>query len=530
MQSFVANRAGSPARPQSANSKRQAAAANAKQAVPRTSLQPEPAQQHTTAQIQRVNNPNRNGLVNRGQRRDSGETISGRNDLYGTDAGSSIDTTIHSQPANKAEQVRRVQDSQHGQAARHKERVVYDSESEHHSSDDEEDDGEEEEYEQGYQNDEMDYDARSGSQQDLPQHGLFMEGNSYPSTTSGLPDDRSYHEIIEQQRPFQPAQNHNQREPVQQHPVQSYPMHPTQPPIIQRTNGQPAVTSNMAVPSTFEKGTIIRETEQRVQKDLNRRGRVAHQPNASLDVPHHPVGSNMAIPQRPGGPTANHRALTPGSQIPQPAVGVTQTLAPKSVRASPGPSILAARPAQTQAQIQFQEELTARHHPVEEDLPPEAESPVEDYDAPVLFELEYEQLKNEDFDHEPRGTNKVISDDMQQRKLSERLVHVQKNLTVEDQGQFFRALKTDEWEEAGDWFLEQFTNIISRAKDARQNKRKLAREFEDQVEQRYRHVAKRQQNVETALQGMKAKGQGLIPKSPRASREPSVKASRLQKR
>ena len=55
---------------------------------------------------------------------------------------------------------------------------------------------------------------------------------------------------------------------------------------------------------------------------------------------------------------------------------------------------------------------------------------------------------------------------------------------------------------------------------ARQQKRKLATEFEDEIEKRYRYVAKRQHHVEGALDKMKTQGEGLVPKSPRASKSP----------
>lgn len=134
--------------------------------------------------------------------------------------------------------------------------------------------------------------------------------------------------------------------------------------------------------------------------------------------------------------------------------------------------------------------------------------------------MSYDQLKNEDFDTVPRGAPQPLSEDMLHKSLAERLEHVWKSLDAGDQGKFFRALPTHEWEESGDWFLGRFTDIIQRTKDARQKKRKLAKEFEDQVETRYHHVAKKQQQVQNAMGKMKTQGQGLVPRSPRASKTP----------
>lgn len=146
-----------------------------------------------------------------------------------------------------------------------------------------------------------------------------------------------------------------------------------------------------------------------------------------------------------------------------------------------------------------------------------------DYDFDALKAMQYEQLKREDFDHNPRAPPHLLSDNMQQKPLTERLEHVQHNFDAGKQSQFFSALPTTEWEDAGDWFLEQFSSIIQRTKDARQNKRKLAQGFEDEIEKRHEHVSKKQRQVEDAMHKMQTQGEGLMPRSPRASRSPKTK-------
>jgi hypothetical protein len=279
--------------------------------------------------------------------------------------------------------------------------------------------------------------------------------------------------------------------------------------------------------NTIQKSNMIRETDQRAREDLNRRGESVQQVVPAPTMPGRST-SKIAI-QASRAAVVQHRAATTGPQVSQAAFqsnsGPAYATATKAVYVSPGAPnqpLLLPRP---QPHPQPQEELIDRYHSIEEDSVPESEGPSEDYDAPVLFDMSYEQLHKEDFDHEPRGTNRVLSADMQSRSLIERLVHVQNKCNPVDQSQFFRALPTREWEDAGDWFLDQFSKVINRAKEVRQNKRKIAREFEDKVQGRYTQVAKRQRNVEDALGEMKEKGQGLIPKSPRASKEPVAKGS-----
>jgi len=144
--------------------------------------------------------------------------------------------------------------------------------------------------------------------------------------------------------------------------------------------------------------------------------------------------------------------------------------------------------------------------------------PIEDYDRPTLFEMEYEDLKKQDFDFVPRGITQVLPKDMLQKSLDERLTYVKQNLDVENQGKFFSSLNTDEWEDAGDWFVEQFGIIIKRTKEARQAKRKLAIAFETDIELRHKRVSKKQLLVEGALNKMKLHGESLMPKTPTPSR------------
>ncbi|KAF2727639.1 hypothetical protein EJ04DRAFT_517131 [Polyplosphaeria fusca] len=150
---------------------------------------------------------------------------------------------------------------------------------------------------------------------------------------------------------------------------------------------------------------------------------------------------------------------------------------------------------------------------------------IEDYEHSELIQMSFERLKNERFDTDPRAETHVLSEDMLSKPLKDRLHHVQKSLDAGDQTKFFSSLPTDEWEDAGDWFLDQFQGLVNRAKIARQNKRKLAMDFEAEVEKRHYHVVKRQRTVDGALEKMHQKGLGLLPKSPTPVRQMNKKQS-----
>ncbi|KAF1976259.1 hypothetical protein BU23DRAFT_551727 [Bimuria novae-zelandiae CBS 107.79] len=530
MQGFIANRAGSP-RPGSANGRRANATALKVQVKP-TALRPEPAQQHTGVRRQPLNSVNQaGGQPNHGQRRDSGETINGRHDLFGTDAGSSIDTTVNGPSSIKDEH------GQHTQQRQSAQQQVHGYGQEEFYSEDESGDQEESEYEEDGRNNQFNYEEMDEAQQALIQGGFLAEGNSYPSTTSGPTEDLFNQRNIGQQRLVDSVEAAGSSEVIPRHVGQGHTARQGQP-SLQRANHPSATASTMPAPTIYQKSAAFREDE-RANTNLTFRGGTGHHNNSAPVPSSQPPAYSQAVPQasRSANLAAAQRAPVSATQIPQrgtrPPSGppFAPPIKPAHVApAAPAPVAPVARPAQPQPRPQPKEEPVALFQPIDEDEVHETEGPLEDYDIPELFNLNYDQLRNEDFDEEPRGKDQVLADDMQPRALKERLVHAQKDLTADNQAKFFRMLPTREWEDAGEWFMDQFSDIIDRAKKTRQNKRKLAREFEDKVEKRYRQVAKRQQNVEVALDGMKAKGQGLIPKSPRASKEPGSKTPRARKR
>lgn len=149
--------------------------------------------------------------------------------------------------------------------------------------------------------------------------------------------------------------------------------------------------------------------------------------------------------------------------------------------------------------------------------------PEGDYDPEVLAGMAYDDLRDESFDKNPRQRDPFLPKDMREKPLSERLHFVQLEFDPAKQSEFFGALPTSEWEDAGDWFLDQFSAIIQKTKEARQKKRKAAQELEQEIEGRHQQISKKQRLVEGAMAKMQAQGEELVPKSPRSSKGPRPK-------
>ncbi|EKG17212.1 hypothetical protein MPH_05590 [Macrophomina phaseolina MS6] len=138
-----------------------------------------------------------------------------------------------------------------------------------------------------------------------------------------------------------------------------------------------------------------------------------------------------------------------------------------------------------------------------------------DYSQDELFRKSYTELHKEPFDFEPRNdpTKQPLAH-LNNKSLDERMDAAFKELRPEDQATFFATLDIDEWEQAGEWFLDEFGELAKRFKAARRKKREAARKFEDEIRKRNDAVSRKRQCVEDHIVEMKAKGSSLLPQTP----------------
>lgn len=313
----------------------------------------------------------------------------------------------------------------------------------------------------------------SGPSQAFP----IVEGDSYPSTTDGQP--------TQWEEPVITSEDYAREEAV----VSARPAVKNQ---ATRPSAQPQQYGQLSSivgignkPSAlFQQGTTLRAQQRTAPQSSHRIVSNVQPTSQPPTYTQANVGAPSAIPINPNGRPA---AYSQSGQNMQPVQrAISNPHRPGSLR-----------------------------RPVEDDLVSELSTrPNDDYEHKALLSMGYEDLKKESFDLDPRAGIPVLGEDVLQKPFIERLDYVQKNLDAERQAIFFSSLPTTEWEDAGDWFLDQFQSIIRRTKEARQTKRKLAQSFEEEVEKRYKHVSKKQEQVEAAMDKMKQQGEGLVPKSP----------------
>ncbi|KHO01541.1 uncharacterized protein MAM_00542 [Metarhizium album ARSEF 1941] len=131
-----------------------------------------------------------------------------------------------------------------------------------------------------------------------------------------------------------------------------------------------------------------------------------------------------------------------------------------------------------------------------------------DYDDKVLSSMTYQDLQEEPFDLVPQllGMN---GHDMSTSKLVSRLEQFQQQ-GEHEQRQFFANMSIEDWEDSGDWFAAQFTDMMKRLRNARREKRQMIRSFETEASHREEAIRLRTDAIDRKLAKMKQDGQRVV--------------------
>ncbi|CCC14465.1 hypothetical protein SMACR_09271 [Sordaria macrospora] len=143
-----------------------------------------------------------------------------------------------------------------------------------------------------------------------------------------------------------------------------------------------------------------------------------------------------------------------------------------------------------------------------------------DYDDAQLYKMPYTTLLTQSFDEDPQeeaekqqaqATTKLQQDDRPpaDASLEDKLQHYKTKPTAQ-QAEFFTHMKIDEWDDAGDWFLDQFTSVAKRIKDARRAKRKMVENFEVEVAEREGAVRGKIEKIGRTLENLKEEGKTMM--------------------
>ncbi|KAI9836503.1 MAG: hypothetical protein M1837_003312 [Sclerophora amabilis] len=132
-----------------------------------------------------------------------------------------------------------------------------------------------------------------------------------------------------------------------------------------------------------------------------------------------------------------------------------------------------------------------------------------DFPPEVLQAMSYEDLKAQSFDNDPHASVPKLPPEHASSSLTSRLGYVA-TLDMSEQSKFCDSMSTMEWEEAGDWFLEQFSSMLVRMKEARREKRNVAAMFENEIEMRESRVRQKGKDIDKVLYSMRRGGQEVL--------------------
>ncbi|PGG98675.1 hypothetical protein GX51_06681 [Blastomyces parvus] len=132
-----------------------------------------------------------------------------------------------------------------------------------------------------------------------------------------------------------------------------------------------------------------------------------------------------------------------------------------------------------------------------------------DYPPNILETKTFADLQAESFDYNPAPPPPIFQQQDPPIPLSEKLTRL-KALTDEQRHTFFASLNVAEWEESGDWIIDQFSVLLQRTKAARHRRRKVAAVFEREIARRYELVEAEGNGIGQQLEEMRTGGMGVL--------------------
>lgn len=123
--------------------------------------------------------------------------------------------------------------------------------------------------------------------------------------------------------------------------------------------------------------------------------------------------------------------------------------------------------------------------------------------------MSYAELQKQDFDYDPQTAAMQQTSVPAGNSLEDKLAYYKDKDSL-DQHQFFTQIPIGDWEDAGDWFLDQFSGIVQKLKKARKEKREMVAQFEAEINGREEAVRIKMEGIGRTLQELKQEGQNMM--------------------
>ena len=139
-----------------------------------------------------------------------------------------------------------------------------------------------------------------------------------------------------------------------------------------------------------------------------------------------------------------------------------------------------------------------------------------DYSPNELSSMPFSQLQDEPFHHDPKATKPPLPPEIADAPLPQKLDYIlslkddDNNTNQHHRALFFASLPIEQYDDCGDLIVQKFADIVSKFKDARQQRRKVAREFEAEVAKREERVRGKMGAVEKDLGRLRRGGEEVV--------------------
>lgn len=133
----------------------------------------------------------------------------------------------------------------------------------------------------------------------------------------------------------------------------------------------------------------------------------------------------------------------------------------------------------------------------------------------VPLDYSEEELQNMTFAELSKESWEVgIDDSPDDRPLTDRLQEIMNDVVPGEQNhvpmEFFSKMPTSEWDETGEWFVEQFSEIMQAMISKRKERRTITTEYENELMQREKAVRGKSNDLEKKFADMRAGGEHLL--------------------
>ncbi|CZR62532.1 uncharacterized protein PAC_12429 [Phialocephala subalpina] len=134
-----------------------------------------------------------------------------------------------------------------------------------------------------------------------------------------------------------------------------------------------------------------------------------------------------------------------------------------------------------------------------------------DYEDAALQKMSYTQLEKEPWEKVDENRSFQLAKPLKDTSLlADKMEHYVSSQEQDAQVAFFKQMPNHEWEEAGDWFVEQFADLMKKIKNKRVDKRAITKKYEEEISARERLVRGKSDNLDREFRDMRVGGEGIL--------------------